>query len=127
MDIVNVIVAALVAWAFGAAWYMIIGKQWMEASGLTEESIDPKNFAPHVVSLAGAIVVAWMMHFVLGWANVESVSVAILTGLGLGLFVVCPWMVNNIVYGQRDRRLIWMDGLYPVAGMAIISAVLVLF
>ena len=127
MDIINVIVAALLAWVFGAAWYMAIGKQWMEASGLTEESIDPKNFAPHAVSLAGSVVVAWMMHFVLGWAEVETVSGALLMGLGLGLFVISPWMVNNVVYGQRDRRLIWMDGIYPVVGMTVISVVLVLF
>ncbi len=127
MDFVNIIVAALVAWVFGAAWYMVIGKQWMEASGLTEDSINPKDFKPHAVSLAGSIVVAGMMHFVLGRAGIETVSSALFTGLGLGLFVVSPWMINNVLYGQRDSRLIWMDGAYPVIGMSIISVVLVLF
>ena len=46
MEFLSVIAAAVAAWVFGAIWYGVIGKQWMAASGLTEESIDRKNPAP---------------------------------------------------------------------------------
>ena len=46
---------------------------------------------------------------------------------GLGLFVVSPWIVNNVLYSQRDKRLIWMDGIYPVGGMTVMAIVLQLF
>ena len=34
MEIINVLVAAIGGWAFGAVWYMTLSKPWMEASGV---------------------------------------------------------------------------------------------
>ena len=106
---------------------MSISKAWMDASDLTEETIDNKNPLPYIVSLVGAIVVAGMMRHVLAGAGVDSVGKGLLTGLGLGAFIVSPWIINNVLYGQRDKRLIWMDCGYPVIGMAIMGVVLNLF
>lgn len=127
MEFLNVIAAGVVTWIFGAVWYMAIAKGWMAASGLTAETINKNNPLPYIVSLIGAIVAAGMMRHILAGAGVDSVGKALLTGLGLGLFIVSPWIVNNVLYGQRDKRLIWMDCGYPVIGMAIMGVVLTLF
>ena len=127
MEYLNVIAAGVATWIFGAVWYMSISKAWMDASDLTEETIDNKNPLPYIVSLVGAIVVAGMMRHVLAGAGVDSVGKGLLTGLGLGAFIVSPWIINNVLYGQRDKRLIWMDCGYPVIGMAIMGVVLNLF
>ncbi len=34
MELINVIVAAVAAYAFGAVWYMSLSKQWITASGV---------------------------------------------------------------------------------------------
>ena len=47
-----------------------------------------------------------------------------LTGLGLGLFVVAPWIATNVMFSQRSRSLIWMDGVYPVVGCALMGLIL---
>jgi len=127
MEYLNVVAAGVAVWIFGAIWYMSIAKQWMAAAGLTEEDVNQKDPLPYVVSLVGAILVAGMMRHILAGSGVDSVGKGLLTGLGLGLFVVSPWIVNNILYSTRDRRLIWMDCGYPVIGMAIMGAVLTLF
>ena len=127
MEYLNVIAAGVATWIFGAVWYMSISKAWMDASDLTEETINNKNPLPYIVSLVGAIVVAGMMRHVLAGAGVDSVGKGLLTGLGLGAFIVSPWIINNVLYGQRDKRLIWMDCGYPVIGMAIMGVVLHLF
>lgn len=127
MEVLNVIAAAVAAWVFGAVWYMALSKQWMEASGLTPESIDQKNPVPYVVSLIGAILVAGMTRHIMATSGVTTAGGGFVTGLGLGLFVALPWIVNNVLYGQRDTRLIWLDGGYPVIGTAIIGLVLNLF
>ena len=36
MEILNVLAAAVGAFAFGAAWYMSLAKQWMAATGITD-------------------------------------------------------------------------------------------
>ncbi|MCG6903686.1 MAG: DUF1761 family protein [Rhodobacter sp.] len=127
MEYINVIAAGVAAWIFGAVWYMTIAKTWMQASGLTEEDIKETNALPYVVSLIGAIVVAGMMRHILAGAGIDSIGKAILTGVGMGAFIVSPWMINNVLYSNRDRQLIWMDCGYPVIGMGIIGFVLALF
>lgn len=126
MEFLSVIAAAVAAWVFGAIWYGVIGKQWMAASGLTEETVNRSNPAPYFVSFLCALLVAGMMRHVLVSSGVETVGKGLLTGLGLGLFVAAPWGVTNVMFAQRDRALIWMDGIYPTVGMALMGVVLVL-
>ncbi|WP_299753797.1 DUF1761 domain-containing protein [uncultured Boseongicola sp.] len=126
MGFLSVVAAATAAWIFGAIWYGVVGKQWMAASGLTEESVNRSNPAPYIVSFLCALLVAGMMRHVLVTSGVETVGKGLLTGLGLGLFIAAPWGVTNVLFAQRDRALIWMDGVYPTVGMALMGVVLVL-
>ncbi len=126
MEFLSVIAAAVVAWIFGAVWYGIIAKPWMAASGLTEEAIDRKNPAPYIVSFLCTLLVAGMTRYVLATSGVDTLGKSVLTGLGLGLFVATPWIATNVMFGQRDRGLIWMDGVYPTVAMALMGAVLFL-
>ncbi len=127
MEYLNVIAAAVAAWIFGAIWYMSIAKSWMAASELTPDTIDNKNPTPYIVSLIGAILVAGMLRHVLAMAGITEVGKSLVTGLGLGAFIVSPWIVNNVLYGQRNKSLIWMDCGYPIIGMGIMGVVLALF
>ena len=124
MEVVSVIAAAVAAWIFGAIWYGVIGKQWMAASGLTEETIDRKNPAPYIVSFICTIIVAGMTRHVLAGSGIEEVGKAALPGFGLGLFIATPWIATNVMFSQRNRSLIWMDGVYPTIGMALMAVVL---
>lgn len=126
MGFLSVVAAATAAWIFGAIWYGVVGKQWMAASGLTEESANRSNPVPYIVSFLCALLVAGMMRHVLVTSGVETVGKGLLTGLGLGLFIAAPWGVTNVMFAQRDRALIWMDGVYPTVGMALMGVVLVL-
>ena len=126
MGFLSVVAAATAAWIFGAIWYGVVGKQWMAASGLTEESVNRSNPAPYIVSFLCALLVAGMMRHVLVTSGVETVGKGLLTGLGLGLFIAAPWGVTNVLFAHRDRALIWMDGVYPTVGMALMGIVLVL-
>jgi hypothetical protein len=42
----------------------------------------------------------------------------------LGLFVAAPWIATNVMFSQRPKSLIWMDGVYPAVGMALMGLVL---
>ena len=99
----------------------------MAASGLTEETIDRKNPAPYIVSFIAVVLVAGMTRHILAGSGVDGVFAGALAGLGLGAFVAAPWVATNVMFAQRDRSLIWMDGLYPVVGCALIGLVLNLF
>jgi hypothetical protein len=124
MGVVSVLVAAGAAWIFGAMWYGVIGSRWMDASGLTEADIDRGDPKPYVVSFVCVVLVAAMTRHILGSAGVTTTGPALVSGLGLGLFIAAPWIVTNVMFAQRDRALIWMDGAYPVAGTTLIALVL---
>ena len=33
MELINILAAAVAAWVFGALWYGMLGKHWMDATG----------------------------------------------------------------------------------------------
>lgn len=127
MGIVAVLCAAIAAWIFGAIWYGVIGKPWMAAQGLTEDTINRAAPAPYIVSFLCTLLVAGMTRHIFATGGVHSGANGLLTGLGLGLFVAAPWIATNVMFSQRNRSLIWMDGVYPVVGMALMGLVLTLF
>ncbi|RBI84580.1 DUF1761 domain-containing protein [Rhodosalinus halophilus] len=126
MGVLSVIAAALAAWLFGAAWYGIMGRRWMGAAGLTEETLDRRNYAAFIGSLFAAVLVAGMMRHVFVTSGVDSPIEGALTGLGLGLFVASPWIATNYLFAQRPASLILIDGLYATGGCTLIGLVLAL-
>ena len=126
----QVLIAAVAGYAFGAVWYMALAKPWVIATGIeVDDNGRPTNNSPlpFVVAFISAIVVAGMMRHMFSMAGIDTVGKGFVTGLGLGLFVVVPWMVNNIMFGDRNKSLIWIDGGYAAGGCAVIGLVLALF
>lgn len=127
----QVLVAAIAGYAFGAAWYMALANRWVEASGIeTDENGRPLNGSdpnPYIVAFVGAVLVAGMMRHIFAMAGIEGAGKSVITGLGLGLFVVAPWMANNVMFSDRPKSLIWIDGGYAVGGCTVIALVLGLF
>ena len=130
MEILNVLVAALAGWIFGAGWYMSLAKPWVEAAGIeVDENGRPTNDnpLPYILSAVAMILVAGMMRHVLAMAGIEGVGKAATTGFGIGLFFIAPWIMINNAYGGRPFKLTLIDSGYAVFGCAVIGAVLALF
>ena len=130
MEYLSVLAAAAGAYAFGAFWYMINGRAWMRATGITRDQIEggaAKSPLPYAISAVMVILVAGMMRHILAMSGIESVSKGFLAGLGIGLFVVAPWIVTNYAYAMRPRVLTLIDGAFAVAGCTLIGTILTLF
>ena len=131
MEIINVLVAAIGGWAFGAIWYMTLSKPWMEASGVeVGEDGKPVNSSdpmPYIISMVAMIIVAGTMRHIFGMAGIASVGKGLLAGLGIGLFFISPWIMINNAYGGRPFRLTIIDGGYATLGCGVIGLILTLF
>ncbi|MCB2137191.1 MAG: DUF1761 domain-containing protein [Rhodobacteraceae bacterium] len=130
MELVNVLVAAAAAYAFGAVWYMSLAKQWVAASGVACDADGKpanKSKAPFVISAVAMIVVAGMMRHMFGMAAIDTFGKGLVAGFGLGAFIALPWIVTNYAYSDRPKALSYIDGGYAVIGCTIIGAVLTLF
>lgn len=131
MGFLSVIVAAVAGYAFGAVWYMTLSRPWIEAAGIEcDESGKPKNqgdATPFILSGVAMILVAGMMRHVFAMSGIGGFFEGLVSGLGIGLFFIAPWIMINNAYAGRPFRLTMIDGGYAIFGCAIIGAVLTLF
>lgn len=131
MEYVSVLVAGVAGFMFGAVWYTVLAQAWMEASGVPlDESGQPANRSdpvPYISSLIGAILVAGMMRHTFELSGIDTVAKGLVSGLGIGLFLVSPWIATFYSFGARPRRLILIDGGYATFGCTVIGTVLTLF
>lgn len=130
MGVIAVLVAAVAGWAFGAAWYMTLSKPWVAAANIAvDENGRPLNDTPlpYILSMLAMILVAGMMRHTFALSGIDTVGKGLISGLGIGLFFISPWIMINNAYGDRPFKLTLIDGGYATFGCAIIGAVLMLF
>ncbi|MEM6548665.1 MAG: DUF1761 domain-containing protein [Pseudomonadota bacterium] len=125
MDILAVILAAVGGFGFGALWYNVNGPKWMAAVGKTEEDIKAsKDPTPFVIGGVAALLTAVMMRHVFVSSGIDSIGLGLVGGLGIGVFIVAPWIVLNHAFAGRPRELWWIDGGYAALACGIIGTVL---
>lgn len=131
MGYLGVLVAAVAAYAFGAVWYMTLSKPWIKASGIeVDESGKPVgggSVVPFIVAFGSNVLVAGMMRHIFALSDIDTVEKGLVSGLGIGLFLACPWLLTCYSFGGRPVRLSLIDGGNVTIGCAIIGVVLTLF
>ncbi|MBV7410964.1 DUF1761 domain-containing protein [Maritimibacter sp. DP1N21-5] len=129
MGILSVIVAAVAAWVFGAVWYMLLATPWQRVSGanMNREGKPLGGALPFILSFIAMIVVAGFMRHIFAMSGIDTVGKGLLSGLGVGLFFVSPWIVINNAYPDRPFLLSAIDSGYAVGGCTIMGVVLMLF
>jgi len=130
MEILNVIVAAIASYVFGAAWYMTLSKPWMEAAGIeVGEDGKPKGSSPlpYLIAFVSTVVVAGMMRHAFLQAGIDAPVKGLVAGLGIGLFLASPWVVTCYSFAARPIKLILIDTGHIIIGSAITGLVLTLF
>lgn len=131
VNYVAILIAAIAAWITGAVWYGIFGKQWLAASGRTQEDIGMKRgtpafYLPFVVAFIANVVMAWVLAGVIFHAAPGQFTVrngiisAALVWLG---FVVTTIAVNN-AFGGRKPVLTLIDAGHWLAALIVTGAIL---
>jgi len=129
MEYVSVLAAAAASWVFGAVWYMTLSKQWIAAAGVKcDENGKPEGSSPlpFVLSAVAMLLVAGMMRHVFAMSGLSGAGAGLVSGLGIGLFFISPWIMINNAYAMRPFRLTLIDGGYATIGCAIMGLILVL-
>ena len=131
MEFLNVIAAALGAFAFGALWYTTLSKPWIAAAGIPVDSAGkPQGNGspmPFVIGIIAMIVVAGMMRHIFQMAHIDSIGKALIAGAGIGAFFVTPWLAMNYAFSMRNSALTLIDGANVIAGCTIMGIILALF
>ena len=124
MEFLNVLAAAVAAFGFGAVWYIALSKPWLAASGVTEAQQRAGGPMPFVIGIVAVVLVAGMMRHLLGAAGVVTPGGGAIAGLGIGAFLITPWVAMNYAFAMRRPALTLIDGVNSVVGCTIIGAVL---
>jgi len=130
MEPLSVIIAGVASFAFGAVWYMALAKPWMEAANIkTDENGKPEGESalPYVMAAVAMLIVAGMMRHTFTLSGIDTIGKGLISGLGIGLFFISPWIMINNGYTNRPFKLTLIDGGYATFGCAIMGAVLTLF
>jgi hypothetical protein len=128
---IAIVIAAVVAWLAGAAWYMSLGRIWASALGLTPAEMEarrkePGAFLPFIYVFVAELVMAWVLAGLLG--HLGSGQVTLVNGIVSGAFcwvgfVVTVMVVNNS-FQHRDARLLLVDGGYWLLTLLLMGAII---
>lgn len=130
MELLSVVLAGLAGFAVGAVWYMALSKPWMAASGVkigpNGQPAPAGGVSPMIVGLGAMVVVAGMMRHIFGMAGIDTAGKGLVAGLGLGAFMITPWLAMCYAFSGRPRMLTLIDGGYAILGSGMIGLVLTL-
>jgi hypothetical protein len=123
MNYLAVLIAAVAAFAWGAAYYMTLSKQWLAAVGQAAPNRSP---APFILSFVALIVMAFVLsgsiaHLGPGLVTLKN---GIISGAILWAgFVATTVFVNN-AYPGRKYMLSLIDSIHWLGVLVIQGAVI---
>lgn len=130
MDFMNVnwlaiLVAAIAAFAFGAAWYMGLSKPWMAAARI-DPSKGSRSIAPFVVSFISLLIMAYVLHVIIGAIAFGgmSVTIGVVTGFVCWLGFIATTIATNHRYEGFGWNLTLIDAGHWLGVALIIGAVI---
>ncbi|EAV42728.1 DUF1761 domain-containing protein [Roseibium aggregatum] len=102
INLIAVAAAAIVSFLFGALWYGILGKAWMNAAGLTREQTRPKP-----VVFATAFFCQIIMAFVFAGVIYHSGGADIRNGIISALMIWVGIVMTTQIVNHRFQGLSW--------------------
>lgn len=128
MEFLNVIAAAIAAFAFGAVWYMSMSKAWIAAAQVPVDANGrPQgngSAMPFVVGFVAMVLVAGMMRHVFAMSGLDTILEGVMGGFGIGAFLITPWVAMNYAFAMRKPSLTVIDGVNSMVGCTIMGVVL---
>jgi Protein of unknown function (DUF1761) len=129
MNYLAIVIAAVVAWLAGAAWYMSLGKAWMAALGWTPEKIAecksrPHAYLPFIYVFVAELVMAWALAGLLGHLGPLSLRGGVISAAFCWLGFVITVMVTNNSFAMRDWKLTLIDGGHWLLVLLLMGAII---
>lgn len=121
--------AAVLSFMFGGLWYGLLSRQWMAASGVTEEQVKSRGPAPwpFVVTFLCQLVMAWMLAGLVLHLAKAGIPATLYSGMVTGFFIwigfVLPSMLVNYTFQMQNGALKLIDGAHWLGVLLIQGAV----
>ncbi|MBX3579123.1 MAG: DUF1761 domain-containing protein [Rhizobiaceae bacterium] len=120
-----IVVAAVAAFAFGAAYYGVLSKPWMKAARIAAGQGTPLP-SLLVNSIVCELVMAWVLAYLIGYFGPEQMSLS--TGLVCGFFAWLGFVATTTAVNQRYEGFGWdltiIDSLHWLGVLLIMGAII---
>ncbi|HZP99942.1 MAG TPA: DUF1761 domain-containing protein [Reyranella sp.] len=123
MNYLAIVVAAIAGFAWGAAYYMALSRQWLAAVGRVEPN---KSATPFIISFIALLVMGFVLAGSIGHLGPDNVTVknGIISGAIVWAgFVATTVFVNN-AYPGRKFSLSVIDSIHWLGVLVIQGAVI---
>jgi hypothetical protein len=127
----SILIAAVVAWLFGGAYYTALSKRWMAAQGKTLEQCQAEmaaksgaaKAAPFIIVFIGEIIIAWALYGILVHLNAFTLRGGGIAAVLVWFGFVVPTMTANNAFAGRRQMLTVIDGIGWLGAFVIIGAI----
>lgn len=126
-----ILLAAVVSFPFGAVWYMVLSKPWMEAAGLTEQDVQGGAGASmYVITFICQLFMAFVLSGVVYHASsmFGSAGFSLAGGIGVAVTIwigfIIPTQIVNHLFQSKPFSLTLIDGGHWL-GVLIIQGIVI--
>lgn len=126
INFIGVLLGAIAGFAFGAAYYTLLGKHWLDAIGKSEEDIKGRSAVPFVTSFVSLLVMGCVLAGYFAGQDPETMNSLHAVGsaatLWLG-FVVTSMATNNAFQGAKAKLTV-LDSTHWL-GVLVVQALII--
>lgn len=126
INLVGVLLGTVAGFAFGAIYYTLLGKHWLDAIGKSEEDVKGRSAGPFITSFVSLLVMGTVLawHFDQqgseGMSSVGAITSAVILWLG---FIVTSMATNNAFQGAKAKLTV-LDSVHWL-GVLVVQALIV--
>jgi len=125
-----IFIAAAAGYGVGAVWYLIFGKRWMAANGMTVEMVKSGGtgagisyILAAVANVLIAVIFAGVLFHMRG-VGPSPLRTAIISAVVLWLGFILSTLMVNYSFARRPRVLIAIDSGHWLAVMLVMAVIL---
>jgi len=126
INIWAVVVAAVVYWLLGAAWFTLLRDPWLASIGKSMEQLTRETVSPGI-AYGVAFVCNLIIAYVIGWVVVGTGEQTAVRGITIGALLWVGLVGTTIgtafIFEGRSFAGFWLTAGYPLAGMLLMGAI----
>lgn len=135
VNYLTVVLAGVVSMVVGFLWYspMLLGKPWMEAMGMSEETLKKgqKEMGKYYgLSFVVALITAYVLSHVMGLStnffHYSKLTTGLTTAFWMWLGFIMPVQLTSEIFGGKRWKLFGINTAYQLVSMLAMGITLAL-
>jgi len=126
VNLLAVVVAAIVYWLLGAAWFTVLSKPWLEGIGKTMDQLQREAASPaiaYVVALVCNLVIAYALAWLVIGTGEQTAMRGITMGALMWAGLVATTFGTAYIFEGRSIQIFAISAGYPFVGMLLMGAI----